>query len=259
LKVEEILSKFVLAKLFKETMNMSSNGVSLTKVIESVTMRQLNSLRNKLFRLNEESLAYTKFHSQFGEDRYIYKNVNLPKKGIFIDVGAGHPSYLSNTYFFERNGWTGICIDADPTQYELLKKARASVEWAAISAQEGEIEFAQSYFPTYSSTAGQNETKGLLRVPLKGTIKVPSYRLETILEKHGIGQIDLLDIDVEGTELEVWQTFDYEKHKPKVVIMEYYTFGVADDSNKIKQFFANLPYQLVHTTCTNLIFVNSSL
>jgi FkbM family methyltransferase len=238
---------------------MGSKGISLTKVVESVTMRQLNSLRNKLFKLNDESFEYRQFHSQFGEDRFIYKNINLPRNGVFVDVGAGHPTYLSNTYFFEKNGWAGICIDADPTQYELLKKERAHVEWAAISSHEGEIEFSQSYFPTYSSTAGQEEPKGLFRVPLKGTIKVPSYRLETILEKYQIGQIDLLDIDVEGTELEVWQTLDYEKHKPKVVILEYYTFGVSDDSNKIKRFFENLPYQLVHTTCTNLIFVNSSL
>ncbi|MEM1168858.1 MAG: FkbM family methyltransferase [Cyanobacteria bacterium P01_H01_bin.35] len=238
---------------------MSSKGISLSKVIQSVTMRQLNSLKNRIFRLNSQEVQYTKFHSQFGEDRYIYENIDLPKKGVFVDVGAGHPSYLSNTYFFEKNGWTGLCIDAEQTQYELLKKERSNVEWAAISDREGEIEFSQSYFPTYSSAVGKEEYKGLLKIPFKGTIKVPSYRLETILEKYQIGQIDLLDIDVEGTEIEVWQTFDYEKHQPKVVIMEYQTFGLADNSEKIKEFFSNLPYKLVHTTCTNFIFLNVSV
>jgi FkbM family methyltransferase len=238
---------------------MSSKGISLSKVIQSVTMRQLNSLKNQVFRLNSQEVQYTKFHSQFGEDRYIYENIDLPKQGVFVDVGAGHPSYLSNTYFFEKNGWTGVCIDAEPTQYELLKKERDNVEWAAICDREGTIEFSQSYFPTYSSAVGKEEYKGFLKVPFKGTIKVPSYRLETILEKYQIGQIDLLDIDVEGTEIEVWQTFDYEKHQPKVVIMEYQTFGLADNSETIKEFFSNLPYKLVHTTCTNFIFLNSSV
>jgi hypothetical protein len=72
---------------------------------------------------------------------------------VFVDVGAGHPSYLSNTYFFEKNGWTGVCIDADPKQYQFLKKERTTVEWAAIAAEEGEIEFSPAYFQ-------------LIRVPL---------------------------------------------------------------------------------------------
>ena len=237
---------------------MTSQGISLAKVIQSVTMRQVNSLKNRFFSLNNQKVQYTRFHSQFGEDRYIYETIELPEKGVFVDVGAGHRIELSNTYFFEKNGWTGVCIDAEPTQYELLKRERANVEWAAISAQEGEIEFSQSYFPTYSSAVGKEEYKGLLKVPFKGTIKVPSYRLETILEKYQIGQIDLLDIDVEGTEIEVWQTFDYEKHKPKVILMEYQTFGLADNSERIKDFFSNLPYKLVHTTSNNFIFLNLS-
>ena len=235
---------------------MSSKGTKLSKVIQSVTAMPLNSLRNQIFRLNSQEVQYSKFHSQFGEDRYIYKNLNLPKQGVFVDVGAGHPSYLSNTYFFEKNGWTGVCIDADPTQFNLLKKERANVESAAISDWEGEIEFFQAYFPDYSSVVGKEDCRGLLKIPFKGKIKVPSYRLETILEKYQIGQIDLLDIDVEGTELEVWQTFDYEKHQPKVVIIEYQTFGLADNSKRIKEFFLNLPYKLVRITCTNFIFLS---
>ena len=238
---------------------MSQKVIGLSKIIQSVTMRQVNSLRNKFFKLNKGEVDYNQFHSQFGEDRYIYENLELPKKGVFVDVGAGHPSYLSNTYFFEKNGWTGVCIDADPTQYRLLKKERANVEWAAISSEEGQIEFSQSYFPTYSSAVSKDEYQGFLKIPFKGTIQVPAFNLETILEKYKIEEIDLLDIDVEGTEIEVWQTFDYEKHKPKVVIMEYQTLGLADNSEAIKNFFLKLPYQLVHKTCTNFIFFNQDL
>jgi hypothetical protein len=98
-----------------------------------------------------------------------------------------------------------------------------------------------------------------MKVPFKKTIRVPSLKLETVLEKHNIEIIDLLDIDVEGTELDVWKTFDYEKHKPKVIIIEYYTFGLADNSQNIKDFFSKLPYKLVYTTCANFIFLNLDL
>ena len=238
---------------------MSGQGIHLSKVVKSIATRQWYSLRNKLFRLDDKKVKYNRFHSQFGEDRYIYKNIDLPEKGIFIDVGAGHPIYLSNTYFFEKNGWTGVCIDADPNQYECLRKERANVEWVAIAAEEGEIEFSQAYSPTYSSTVKKEMYKGLMKIHFKKTIRVPSLKLETVLEKHNIGTIDILDIDVEGTELDVWKTFDYEKHKPKVIIIEYYTFGLADNSQNIKDFFSKLPYKLVYTTCANFIFLNLDL
>lgn len=201
---------------------------------------------------------YSKFHSQFGEDRWIFEHVDLPDKGVFVDVGAGHPIALSNTYFFEQNGWTGICVDADPAQCELLKKERANVEWTAIASTEGEIEFSQSYLPALSSTLGKNEHNEVMRSLFKDAIRVPSLKLETLLAKYNIGAIDLLDIDVEGTELEVWKSFDYKKHKPKVLIIEYYSLGLSDNSVKVKDFFSNLPYRLVHTTCSNLIFLSSA-
>ncbi len=229
------------------------NAYALPRLFRSLTLRQWYSVKNRLFQA-DPSLKHTRFHSQFGEDRYIHEHLDLPKHGVFVDVGAGHPIHLSNTYFFEMNGWAGVCIDADPKQYEVLKKQRANVEWAAIATEEGQIELSQAYFPTYSSTVKKTEYKGLMKVPFIGTISVPSFRLETILKKHKIDKIDILSIDVEGIELDVWKTFDHDAHKPAIVIMEYSTFGLADNSKKIKDCFSSLPYKLIHTTCTNFIF-----
>lgn len=230
---------------------------SISRAVKAFVSWQLHGIRNQLFRLGSNEKKYSKFHSQFGEDRWIFEHINLPEKGVFVDVGAGHPIALSNTYFFERNGWTGICIDADPAQYERLKKARANVEWTAISSKEGELEFSQSYLPALSSTLGKKEHNGVMKIPFKDAIRVPSLKLETLLAKYNIGAIDLLNIDVEGTELEVWRSFDYKKHQPKVVIIEYYTLGLSNSLIKVKGFFSDLPYQLVHTTCSNLIFLSS--
>jgi len=158
---------------------------------------------------------------------------------VFVDVGAGHPIHLSNTYFFEKNGWTGICIDADPTQYKILKKERVNVEWAAILPIAGEIGFSQSYLPELSSVLDRGKRKGLMKILFKKPIQVRGVELETLLNKYNITEIDLLDIDVEGSELEVWRSFDYKKHKPKVVIIEYYTLGLPDRSGEILNFFSN--------------------
>ena len=229
---------------------------NLIKLLYSAVIMSFLGFKNKYFKLINKDYGYTKFHSQFGEDRYIVENIEFLQKGVFIDIGAGHPTYLSNSYFFEKNGWKCLCIDADINQIELLKKERLNVEWAAISLQEGEISFNQSFLPELSSTLQKDKYGGLIKIPFRDSVRVPAFRLETLLNKYNIGTIDILDIDVEGTELEVWKSFDYEKHKPKVVIIEYYGLGLGDNSENFKNFFAKLPYKLVHTTCTNFIFVN---
>ena len=235
---------------------MTRDRNALARTVTSLATRQYHSAKNFLYRPRGPGINYRQFHSQFGEDRFVFENVDLPARGTFVDVGAGHPFHLSNTYFFERNGWTGLCVDADPRHYELLKQARANVEWAAVAAEDGECEFSQSYLPAFSTTVGKQEGSRLLRVPVKNTIKVPAFRLETLLEKHEIGRIDLLDIDIEGTEVVAWKSFKYEQHQPRVVIIEFETFGLATGATEITELFADLPYELVHTTCTNFVFVH---
>jgi FkbM family methyltransferase len=237
-------------------LSMKSQIFDLIKLLYCGIMMLFFKFKNNYYKLNNKNYKYRNFHSQFGEDRYILENIELPRKGVFVDIGAGHPISYSNTYFWEKNDWEGICIDADINQVNLLKTERSNVEWAAISLEEGEIEFFPAFLPELSTTKQNDKYEGLIKIPFKDSVKVPSFQLETILEKHQIGIIDILDIDVEGTELEVWGTFDYEKHRPQVLIIEYYTLGLGDKSEQIKEFFSKLPYQLVHVTCSNFIFVN---
>jgi FkbM family methyltransferase len=237
-------------------LSIKSQIFDLIKLLYCGIIMLFFQFKNKYYKLNNKNYKYRNFHSQFGEDRYIFEKIELAKKGVFVDIGAGHPISYSNTYFFEKNDWEGICIDADINQVNLLKTERSNVEWAAISLEEGEIEFFPAFLPELSTTKQNDKYEGLIKIPFKDSVKVPSFQLETILEKHQIGIIDILDIDVEGTELEVWGTFDYEKHRPQVLIIEYYTLGLGDKSEQIKEFFSKLPYQLVHVTCSNFIFVN---
>ena len=56
---------------------------------------------------------YNNFHSNYLEDQWIANNLQLPEKGVFVDVGACDAINRSNTYHFEMNGWTGLCIEPD--------------------------------------------------------------------------------------------------------------------------------------------------
>lgn len=157
---------------------------------------RLNSLESKFQRniSNYDSVAIAprtyQFFAQFGEDKWIYENLNIPTKGVFVDVGAADGVLMSNTYFFELNGWDGICIEPDPRNFLEAKKYRKRVENIAISQIEGELDFYMSSFtPDWSGLTKSTDKDEV--------VKVKSTTLEKVLIQNKITEIDLLSIDTE--------------------------------------------------------------
>jgi Methyltransferase FkbM domain len=52
------------------------------------------------------------------------------------------------------------------------------------------------------------------------TIDVPTMSLNAICAKYATGDIDFLKIDVEGAEGKIVQTFDLQKYRPRVIVLE---------------------------------------
>ena len=200
------------------------------------------------------------FASQWGEDRFLVEHDQVPPAGVFVDVGAGDPIRYSNTYYFEHIGWRGLCIDADPQQVEALARTRAcTVEWAAVTSRTGEVELIQYDDPDFSTTLDDLPDLAAERGWHTAVTRVPAQTLETVLERHGIEKIDLLSIDTEGSELDVCETLDWDKHRPRIVIIEYLTWGRPSQEAAIRGYFAKSPYRAIHRTASNLIFVESRI
>ena len=56
------------------------------------------------------------FHSQASQDKFVYeilyKVLGKQDEGYYLEIGAGDPVQINNSYFFESNlGWKGISID----------------------------------------------------------------------------------------------------------------------------------------------------
>ena len=85
-----------------------------------------------------------KYYGQYGQDSIIkqffdQKNIN---NGVFVDIGASEGKRLSNTLLLEEYGWTGICVEAHPSYFDILKSNRpnsicysaaAGANWRLIS------------------------------------------------------------------------------------------------------------------------------
>lgn len=183
------------------------------------------------------------FYSQFGEDQWIYENIIKESYGVFVDVGAGDPKKLSNSYFFEKLGWDVLCIDADHRQIEKLKKERKNVVGAVV------YDSTPAYFKEerldLSRICKTNEDK---------STRIVTKTLENILKENSIGKIDILSIDVEGSEINVLKSFDIRKHSPEVMIIEFNTLGIVRDK-EIKKYLSAWPeYKEVKRLGANLIF-----
>lgn len=183
------------------------------------------------------------FHSQFGEDRWITENLSLPATGVFVEVGADDGVTGSNTKHFEERGWTGLCIEPDPRQIDKLRANRSCQISTCAVGTDPDAVFHLDGYPSLS---------GFLRSG--GDIKVPVKTLGELLNETGIGKIDVLSIDTEGTEIDVWRSFNLEVHRPAIVIVEFNTAGMAPKDNELLDELNQGPYRVVHRTFANYVF-----
>ncbi|MGC2310063.1 MAG: FkbM family methyltransferase [Candidatus Babeliaceae bacterium] len=177
------------------------------------------------------------YKSQIGQDKFLNEYVfNNKKKGVFIDIGAHDGITYSNTYFFEKElGWTGICLEPLPKEFEKLRKNRDCICIdACIAAHEGTVPFMliddvlEDYGNMLSGmvhTYDERHFKRLLNeLKEKGgnihIVDMPAYRLDTILYKYGFFNIDYISLDTEGSEFEILQTIDFQRFHIKALTVE---------------------------------------
>ena len=183
-------------------------------------------------------------YSQFQEDTWILHNLKLPAKGTFIEVGAYDGISSSNTYGFEQEGWTGVCIEADP---EVAERCRRNRKCLTVCCAIG----TGMSFQRFIVNDADRGTSGLKRDDTGKTIIVPVCRLDAIIRLEGPPH--LLSIDTEGTELEVWGTIGY--YRPEIVIMEFWTQPHPPRSQELVDHMTAYGYREAHRTTSNLIFV----
>jgi FkbM family methyltransferase len=192
------------------------------------------------------------FYSQFGEDEWIVNNIlDLPKRGFFIEVGVADGITFSNTYYFEKLGWKGLCFEPNPYQYAQAKLYRKHVEPIAVTKRDEQVELHISKsFPDWSSIVASDDSQEIITVPGKS--------LRTIISENKIKAIDVLSIDVEGAELDVLEGLPFDQLQPRIIIVEF--MNKLDQKNdNVEKFMATHPYRLAHRTFANCIYVRREL
>ncbi|WP_405295859.1 FkbM family methyltransferase [Algibacter sp. Ld11] len=190
-----------------------------------------------------------------GDDLQLMKLINNSTPGVYVDVGSWHPKKASNTYFFYLRKWKGICIDPNPELKELYSKMRPKDIFvnAGVGKSDSSMEyymFSESSINTFSSDFIERNN---LTSKIVKKIEVPVYSLKEILGKHisSTDRLDFFDIDVEGLDLEVLKTNDWNLYRPKVIVIETDLPIKEDIDSEIVKYLEAKDYRLLGKSIIN--------
>jgi len=192
-----------------------------------------------------------KSYSQEGEDMILQRIFENQPCGFYVDVGAHHPKRFSNTYFFYKKGWRGINIEAMVGSRQLFNKMRPR-DINIEKAVSNEIETLTYYI--FNEPALNGFSKDLSSMREEGTeyrvikkIQMQTTTLAAILDKHlpKNQPIDFLSIDVEGLDLKVLLSNNWETYRPSLILVEVLNSSIEKIQNneeysflKTKGYFA---------------------
>lgn len=165
----------------------------------------------KIYRNKKPSLHF----GEFGEDIFINRILKNINQGKYVDVGCYHPYKGSLTFELYKRGWNGVNIDVSKTSIDLFNMSRKKDINLnlAISNFDGET--------FYYENSPINQQNSLIQMnKLQKKIKIKCLTLDTVLNNKNLDEFDYLNIDVEGSELEVIKGFNLKRFNPKLITIE---------------------------------------
>lgn len=212
-------------------------------------------------------------YAQYGEDLIVdgvFKTLHLSNPS-YIDIGAHHPTNLSNTFFFYKKGSSGVCVEPSPFLYKEIKKQRPR----DICLNVGISDSASERIPYYVMTAQTMNTfskedaeKTISAEDVYGKQKIESVELinlvsvEEIFDKYFNTYGDFVSIDTEGMDEKIITSINLNKYRPKVFCIETIEQredGSFEKNNAIAKYMINNNYFIYADTYVNTIFVDKNI
>jgi len=230
----------------------------LKAVLPKSAIKKISNIRN-----NYLDVYSLKSYSQEGEDMILRRLFENQATGFYVDVGAHHPQRFSNTYFFYKKGWRGINIDAMPNSMNLFNKIRArdiNIE-KPVSKKKQVLTYYAFNEPALNGFSKElsEERNGKGNYFIKFTKDIETVTLEEMLDNNlpKNQQIDFLSIDVEGLDFMVLKSNNFDKYKPKVILIEILGSSLEEvGGSEVTKYLMQHEYSLYSKTINTVFFIN---
>ena len=189
-------------------------------------IKRLISIQLRLRIRNFLGIWWVKSYSQEGEDLLLSRIFHKKNDGFYVDIGAHHPLRFSNTYKLYKRGWSGINVEPNPDAFHLFGKMRSrDINLnIGVASKPGMLKYYMLNEPalnTFDKLLAESRLENK-QYRLIGQKNIKVLHLQEILNqyKSRFGNIDLLTLDVEGLDLDVLKSNDWERFKPSWLLIE---------------------------------------
>lgn len=205
-------------------------------------------------------------YSQAGEDaiaHYFFISHGIVKP-TYLDIGTNKPIYGNNTFVFYKRGSRGVCIEADPSLMpDILKHRKGDVCInAAVTFDDRTLAdfyiFDEPAHNTLSKEEAEYRNK-VSKYKLKEVINIPLVNINSVIEKHFTQAPNFISLDVEGVDLAILQSIDFEKYRPDMICVETITFSLENKEEKMPEitaFMQSKNYVVYADTHINTLYVD---
>lgn len=263
----------------KRDLRMAGDDETTKAVINDITTfrRQIKEIAHWLKGMGAGISEGSQFNmlnkvtnSQAGEDSilaYIVANLKIPfKECTYLDLGANHPVEMSNTYFFYTQGARGVLVEANEELIPELQNFRREdiILNNCVAPTTGEkVKFSilnidGLSFPgeaLLESLESENSN-----IELKKTIEIETISVNDIIKNYFIHSPIIMNVDIEGKELEVLQSIDWEQYRPLLIVVEVIPYSqnlsVGIKNEKIIAYLEQQEYIEYAFTGVNSIFID---
>lgn len=178
----------------------------------------------------------------------------------FVQVGANDGQVADPLYqWITRYPWRGVLVEPQPAMYRKLielhsSRPQISIEQAVVSDKRGKAQLwtlgdaddlpkAASLFSSLNKDAFLKNVQRSLPdfAHRAGPVEVDAYTLGDLMEKHGLTELDLLQIDAEGFDFQIIKMIDFAKCRPQIINYEISSMTV-DDRRACRTYLASFGY-----------------
>ena len=247
----------------------------LLSAITNCDTKKLNMLKKILLYLNilhKRIVSKKNYYSFSGVDVLINDIFKKQESGFYLDIGCQHPVKHNNTYKLHKKGWKGVNIDLDQDNIDLFNLSRPNDLniCRAVSSSSKEVELFFYHKKSPINTV-EKKVSNFQNAKVKEIKKITTNTLNNIIESSEFNnkKFDLMSVDVEGHELDVFIGFDLKKYAPNVIVVEFLDLSLSKIeiknqnihniiNSEIYKFLTSQNYTLTNVVYADLIFINNN-